>query len=115
VIREYEVGRKQLSDDTRVRVDVARAFAGVEVLQELRLEPFVAVEDEDGQDAAGQLGDDDACGAEVIPLRTALLADDGDVVSGVGPRSRELARIDVRSGTCEQVPVPEDDSQVRWK
>jgi hypothetical protein len=115
VVREEQVGRQQLPERGGVRLDVRLALRGREVLQEPRLEPLVAVEDEDRQKPLGQLRDDDPRAADVVPLRVALLADDGDVVARAAPLARERAGVDVRAGTSEEVPVPGEDLQVRWK
>ena len=87
----------------------AHLLGGGEVLQELGLEPLVAVDDEHRQQAARQLGHDDLRAAEVVLLGRALLADDDDVVALPAPLARERARVDVRAGAAEQVAVPEED------
>ena len=46
MVREDDVGRQQLAQRGGVRIDVARALLRGEVLQQLRLEPLVAVEHE---------------------------------------------------------------------
>src|ERR671937_242742 len=109
VVREDEVGRQLAADRGRVGVDVALAFSRGQVLEQPRLEPFVAVEDEHRQEVAGQLRADDPGAAEVIRGRVPFLADDDDLVAGLAPRARERARVHVRARPAEQVPVPEDD------
>ena len=59
VVREDEVGGQQLPQRGDVRLDVAAALLGGEVLEQPRLEPLVAVEHEHGQQPVGQLGPDD--------------------------------------------------------
>ena len=49
VVCEDEVGRAELAQRSRIRLDVARTFVLREVLQQPRLEPVVAVEDEHRQ------------------------------------------------------------------
>ncbi len=115
VVGEDEIGRQELAQRRRIRIDVARTLGRREVLQELRLEPFVPVEHEHRQQPVRELGDDDARAAEVVALRVPLLADDRDVVARVAPFAGECPRVDVRSGTSEEVPVPDEDVQVRWK
>ncbi len=49
-----------------------------------------------------------------------LLADDRDVVTGTHPLARERTGVDVRTGSAEEIPVPEQDPHgggryVRWK
>ena len=109
VVREHEVGRQQLAERRRVRIDV-RALLGVgEVLQELRLEPGVAVHHEHRQQLVRQLDVHDPRAAEVVLLGRALLAHDDHVVAGVAPFARERAGVDVRAGAAEQIAVPEQD------
>jgi hypothetical protein len=115
VVREHEIGRQQRAHGGGVHLDVALAFLDREVMQQARLEPLVAIEDEDGEQAVGELRDDDARTAEVVPLGMPLLADDRDVVSRVAPLACERARVDVRARTSEEVPMPDEDLQVRWK
>jgi hypothetical protein len=50
-----------------------------------------------------------------MALGMSLLADDDDVVARCAPFARERARVDVGAGASEEVPVPEKDSQVKWK
>ena len=109
VVREHDVGRQQLPERSRVRLDVALPLLGGQVLQSGRLEPLVAVDDEHGQQPIGQLRPHDARAAEVESLRMRLLADDDHVVARARPFARERARVDVRARAREQVPVPEQD------
>jgi len=115
VVREYDVRRQQLAHERCVGLDVAFALIRREVLQQPGLETLVAVEHEHRQQPVGQLRHEDARAADVVPLRMPLLADDGDVVARVAPLARERTRVDVGARTSEEVPVPEDDLQVRWK
>ena len=66
VVREDEVGRQQLAQRRRVRLDVALALVAREVLEEPRLEPLVAVEHEDRQQRRRISGPHDARAAEVV-------------------------------------------------
>ena len=109
VVCEHEVGGEQLAERRRVRIDVCRLLGVGEVLQELRLEPGVAVHHEHGQQTVRQVDVHDPRTAEVVLLRRALLADDDDVVAGVAPLARERPGVDVRAGAAEQVAVPEQD------
>ena len=84
-------------------------LVGREGLEQLRLHALVAVEDEDGKQAA-DVGADDLRAGEVVVLGLRLLADDHDVVPGPAPLARDRPRIDVRARATEQVSVPEDDS-----
>ena len=52
MVGEDEVGGQELAEGRGVRLDVALTLRGGEVLQQLRLEALVAVEHEDGQQAA---------------------------------------------------------------
>ena len=110
VVREDQIGREQLAERCRVRVDVGAALGRGEVLQQARLETGVAVEHEDGQQPARQVGDDDLRAAEVEVLGRALLADDHHLVPGARPFERERARVDVRPGAAEEIPVPEQQA-----
>ena len=113
VVREHEVGGQELAERRSVRIDVRGLLGGSEVLQELRLEPYVAVHHERRQQTAGQLDVDDLCALQVVLLGRALLADDDNVVPGAGPLAGERARVDVRPRAAEQVPVPEEDPHTR--
>ena len=116
-VKTRSAGQSSRSAATFASTYAARSARG-EVLEQPRLEPLVAVEHEHGQQAAGQLGPDDARAAEVVLLRGALLADDRHVVPGEAPLPRERARVDVRAGAAEQVAVPERmriRTYVRWK
>ena len=109
MVGEHEVGGQQLPQRGRVRIDVCASFGLGEVLEELRIEPLVAVHDEGGQQAAGQVDRDRPRAAEVVLLGRPLLRDDDDVVPGAAPLARQRAGVDVRPGPSEQVPVPEQD------
>ncbi len=110
VVREDEVGGELALERARVRVDVAGELDGRELLQQPRLEPLVAVEDEHRQKPVRQLRPHDLGPAEIEPRRVRVLAEDDDVVPGAPPRPRDLPRVDVRSGSFEQIPVPEQDA-----
>ena len=69
VVREHEIRRRELAERRGVRLDVRVPLRLREVREQPRVEPLIAVEDEHGQQAAGQLGHDDARAAEVVPLR----------------------------------------------
>ena len=109
MVREHEIRRRELAQRCRVRLDVRLPLRLGEVHEQPRLETLVAVEDEDGQQAAGQLRHDDPRAAEVVALGMPLLADDRDVVPGEAPLARERARVDVRAGPAEQVAVPQQN------
>ena len=109
VVREHEVGREQLAQRCDVRVDVAAALVGGEILQQPRLEPLVAVEHEHGQQPVGQLDLHRRRAPDRVALRSRLLRDDRHVMPGAAPLLRQLPRVDVRPGPVEQVPVPEED------
>src|SRR5262249_15628127 len=112
---EYEVRGGELPQSGCVRLDVRVPFRRRQVAEQPRLDSFVAVEHESGQQTAGQLGNHDACAAEVVELRVPLLADDRDVVPREAPLAGGRRGVAVGPGAAEQVPVPEKTSQVRWK
>ena len=109
VVCEDDVGRKERAQRGSVRLDVRVELVGTEVLQQLRLEPGVPVEDEHGQASGGQLRIDDGRATEIEVLRFALLADHDHVVAGATPFAGERTRVDVRPRAAEQVAVPEQD------
>ena len=80
-----------------------------EVLQQLRLEPFVAVEHEHRQQPA-DLGPHDPRAADVVALGVRLLAEDDHVVTRKAPLARQRTRVHVGAGTAEQIAVPEQDA-----
>ena len=108
VVAEDEVGRQLLAHGRRVALDPVVELRPRAVLHELDLVALVAVEHEDGQQAA-DVRPDGARAAEVVALGMRLLAEDGDVVPGTRPLARERPRVDVRAGAAEQVAVPEQD------
>ena len=114
VVREDDVGGQALAESRGIQLDVALALVARQVLQQSRLEPLVAVEHEDRQQPA-DLGTHDLGAAEVVQLRVPLLAEEDDVVPGAAPLARKRARVDVRAGAAQEVPVPEKNPQVRWK
>ena len=81
MVGEDEVGRKLGANRSGVRLDVALALLGRQLLEQPRLEPLVAVEHEDGQEVVRQFGPDDARAAQVVRARVSLLADDHDLVA----------------------------------
>ena len=89
VVGEDQVGRQQLAERGRVRLDVRGLLCVGELLQQLRAQPLVAVEHEDRQEPVRELGVDDGGRAEIELLRCALLADDDDLVPGLAPLTRE--------------------------
>ena len=109
VVAEDEVGRKVTDERTGIGLDPAVELVGAAVLHELDLVPLVAVEHEHGQQPA-DVRPDDRGSAEVVQLRPRLLAEDGDVVPGARPLTRELARVHVGARAAEQVAVPEQDA-----
>ena len=109
VVDEKRVRRKLLADGGRVRLDEALELDARQILEAPRLEALVAVEDEHGQQPAGQLRADDPGAAEVEQLGMAFLADDHDVMARTAPFACERARVDVRARPAEQVAVPDDD------
>ena len=112
VVREHEVGRKELAERPDVRLDIRAPLLGGEVLEQPRLEPLVAVEHEHRQEPVRQLRPDDARPAQVVAARVALLADDRHVVPGEAPLARQRARVDVRARAAEQIAVPEQNPHV---
>ena len=94
VVREDEVGRQPLAHSRGVQLDESFALLPRQLLQKPRLEPLVAVEDEDGKELA-DLGPDDLGTAQVVPLRMPLLAEDHHLVPGQAPLPRQGAGIDV--------------------
>ena len=120
VVREDHVSGQELAQRSGVRLDV-RAFLVVgEVLDELRVQPGVAIHDKHGQQPAREIHGDGLRASQVVQLGLPLLRHDDDVVTGVAPLARERTGVDVRPGACEQVAVPEEDAHeaeryVRWK
>ena len=112
VVREDEVGREPLPNRSRVRGDVALPLLARQLLEAPRLEPLVAVDDEDREDAADRrphgLG-----AAEVVRLWVRLLGEDDHLVAGAAPLPRQRPRVDVRARPGEQVAVPEEDAHRR--
>ena len=85
-----------LAERRRVRLDPGVELLARAVLQQLDAVALVAVEHEDGKQAA-DVGTHDLRAAEVEALGVRLLAEDGDVVPGARPLARELAGVDVRA------------------
>ena len=109
VVAEHEIRRQTLAQHRRIRLDPAVELSARAVLEELDLVALVAVEDEDGQEPA-DVRPQDLRSAEVVALGVRLLAYDRDLVPPVAPLARKLPRVDVRPGSAEQVPVPEEDA-----
>ncbi len=109
MVGEHEVGRHELAQNSDIRVDVRTSLGNGEVLEELRVEALVAVHDEGGQQAAGEIDRDGLRAAEVVLPGRPLLRDDDDVVPGAAPLARERTGIDIRPGPSEEVAVPEQD------
>jgi len=108
VVREDEVGRQLGANGGRVQLDVAVALLLRQLGQELCLDALVAVEHEHRQDAT-DLGSHVSGTPEVVQLGVRLLREHDDLMPGAAPFARERARVDVRPGPAEQVPVPEDN------
>ena len=109
MVGEEEVRLAERPQHGRVRVDVAALLLVRPLLQELRAQALVAVEDEDGKQPVREPRPDDGRAAEVEPLRMPLLADDRDLVPGPAPLPHERLRVDVRAGAAQQVAVPDVD------
>ena len=114
VVREDDVRRKMLAQRRRVELDVTVTLGPRQLGKPSRLQPLVTVEDEDRQDAA-DVRTHELRTAEVVDVRMPLLREQHDLVAGAAPLPRERARVDVRARAAQEVPVPEKDSQVRWK
>ncbi len=112
VVAEHEIGGKPRAERGAVRLDPAVELLPRAVLHELDLVALVAVEDEHRQEPP-DIGPDDLGAAEIVRSGCGLLAEDGDVVPCPRPLPGELARVDVRPGPTEQVPVPEQDPHRR--
>ena len=108
MVREHEIGGHLRAQRGSVERDVAVSLGSREVLQQLRLDAFVAVEHEDGQQTA-DVRAEHLRSPEVVALGIGLLANDDDVVTGAAPLTCECTCIDVRPRSAEQVPVPEQD------
>ena len=109
VIREHEIGRRVSAQSGRVQGDVTIALRAGAILQQLGLEAFVAVEDEDGQHTP-DIRSEGARPPHVVPLRVRLLTDHHDVVTRVAPFACQRPRVHVGAGATEQIAVPEEDS-----
>ncbi len=114
VIGEHEIGRQQLPDRGRVRLNPALELIPAAVGDALDDVSLVAIEHEHGQQPP-DIGANRGCGPEVEARWVAFLRQHRDVVPGQRPLSRQLAGVDVRPRATKEVAVPEQDSQVRWK
>ena len=114
VIREDQIRRQLVTHGRDVQIDVPRPLGGGEVLEQPRLEAFVPVEDEDGEQSP-DVRPDDTGARQVVALRTGFLAEDDDVVPRAAPLPRQRARVDVGPGAVEQIPVPEQDPHPRLR
>ena len=79
VVREDDVGRQERPERGRVRLDPGVELGPGAVLDAPDVVAVVAVEDEDGQEAA-DVRPHGRRAAEVVALRVRLLREDGDVV-----------------------------------
>ena len=61
------------------------------------------------QQATADVRADDLGAGQVEPLGRGILAEDDHLVPCAAPFARDRARVDVRTGPFEQVPVPEQD------
>ena len=109
VVAEEEVRGKPLPHRCGVRLDPAVKLLPGAVVQEPDPVSRVAILDEDGEQAA-HVRPHDLGSSEVVALCVALLREDDDVVALPRPLARELARVDVRPRSAEQVPVPDEDA-----
>ena len=112
VVAEHEIRGKPRAERGAIRLDPALELLPRAVLHELDLVPLVAVEDEDRQEPP-DIGPDDLRGSEIVRVGMRVLAEDGDVMPRPRPLPGELARVDVRPRSSEQVPVPEQDAHRR--
>ena len=109
MVREHDVRREVRTHGCDVLRDVVLALGAREVLQELRLEPFVTIEHEHRQRPV-EVRTHDVRAAEVVLARVRVLTERDHVVPCAAPFACERARVDVRPCPAEQVPVPEQDS-----
>ena len=84
-----------------------------EILDELRLRVLVTVGNEH-RERTHDLRSHDEGAPHVVALRMGLLAEDDHLVPEHAPGAGEGARIDVRSGSVEEVAVPEENLHV-WR
>ncbi len=108
VVDEDEVGRAVLTYGGCIRLDPGVELGSGAVLNAFHRVPLVLVHDEDGQEAV-HVRPHGRGAAEVEASRIRILREDGHLVALAAPLARELSRVDVRAGPCEQVPVPEVD------
>ena len=112
MVGEDEIGGQVLAKGLGVRVHVALALGGGQIGKAAHLESLVAIEDEDGQQAA-DVRPHDLGAAQVVLLGARLLREDDDLVAGVAPGARERTRVDVGARPSEEVSVPEQNSHGR--
>ena len=110
VIREHDIRGHQLAKRGRVRIDIRVELVLREVLQQLRVQALVLVEDERRQQTAGQVGHDDLGAAEVEQVGMPFLAHHDHLVAHAAPLTGKRARVDVRPRAAEQIAVPEKDA-----
>ena len=112
MVRKDEVGREQRAHGGCVRIDPGVQLLTGAILDATHLVALVAVEDEDRQEA-GDVRADRGRAAEVVCLGAGLLAEHRYVVPLAAPLAGELARVDVRARSAEEVSVPEQDAHGR--
>ena len=109
VVAEDEIRRQVLEERGSIRRHVAVQLFGGQILEQARLEAFVRVEHEHGQQPAGKLRPHDGCAGEVEAFGLRLLAEHRDVVPRAAPGPGDRLRVDVRARAREKVPVPEEN------
>ena len=108
VVDEDEIGGQVLAQRGGIRLDPRVELGACALLNALHLVPLVLVEHEDGEQAA-HVGTDRGRSAEVVALGVRVLGEDRHLVPLAAPLAGQLARVDVRAGPREQVPVPDED------
>jgi hypothetical protein len=112
VVAENEIGRQVLAHGRRVRSDPRVELLASAVLQQLHAVALVVIEDEDREQST-DVGPHDLRPADVVAFRMRLLTEDGDVMARARPRARELACVDVRPRSAQQVPMPDNNSHAK--
>ena len=110
VVREHEVRGQAVAHRSRVRLHPCFEVVAGALVDEADVVPLVAVEHEHRQEPT-DVGSDRRRRAEVVRLRPRLLAQNRDVVPCPAPFASELARVDVRARSSEEISVPEEDPQ----